>query len=217
MRIFNRMNFTSGGRNRTADPVRLALIALSMLLVPSASAQNDVLPLGSALPMATASVTLSDGSQTTLNSLAGSTATVVVFWSNKCPWCSKMESRMSDFLSGLDRAAVSVILVNSNDPAAFPAESASENNAIASRFKVPYIGDESAALMKAFGASRAPHFYVFDKDKTLVYYGSFDDSPGDESNVQIKYVADAVSAVQAGKAVAVSDTKAFGCLIKQRQ
>lgn len=190
---------------------------VSLMFVSSASAQKGILPLGSPMPNVTKQVKLVDGSTTTMAALQGSQSTVVVFWSNKCPWCTKVEARLTRFVTSVSAGEVSVVLVNSNDGSAFPGEAGTESAQLAAKLKVNYVLDEDGSLMSAFGASRSPHFFVFDKDDTLVYLGSFDDSPGDEGDVEATYVADAVTALRGGKSIAVSDTKAFGCLIKPRR
>lgn len=211
---------TSFHRNFSMTRLLAAVVAVwctAMFTTPSAEAQAGVLPLGSPMPVAAKQVTNSAGAKTTLGDLRGQTATVVVFWSNKCPWCTKVEGRLASLVGSVDKSKVSFVLVNSNDADAFPGETRADNAVVAERLKVAYISDEDGSIKNAFGASRAPHFFVFDKDNTLVYLGSFDDSPGDEGNVTVTYLADALANLQSGKAVAVSDTKAFGCMIKPKQ
>ena len=65
-----------------------------------------------------------------------------------------------------------------------------------------------------FAARVTPHMYVIDKNGVLVYRGSFDDN-ADEAKVAKHYIADAVTAALAGSAVAVPETKAFGCGISR--
>src|SRR5690606_39835829 len=66
------------------------LVALIVLL-----ARAQELPLGSALPMANASFANVAGGQASLGSLAGEQGTVVVFWSNQCPWVERYQGRLS--------------------------------------------------------------------------------------------------------------------------
>ena len=177
---------------------------------------SQELPLGSALPMADASVTLVDGSQSTLSALTGSQGTVLVFWSNQCPWVDKYEQRIKDLEQTYGDQGIRFVLVNSNDPAAFPQENqtASQERSRASGYRSPYVLDPTASLAKALGASRAPHVYVFDSARQLVYVGTIDDSPGDPANVQKNYLSDAINSIVSGQPVSVAKTKAFGCTIK---
>lgn len=72
----------------------------------------------------------------------------------------------------------------------------------------PYAFDATGASARAFGARVTPHFFVLDGNRQVVYRGAFDD---DMRAPQAHYVADAVTAVLAGKAPETATTKAFGC------
>ena len=176
------------------------------------------LPLGSAMPQADASLSNVQGGSATLGSLAGNQGTVVVFWSNQCPWVERYESRLRALADEFGGRGFRFVLVNSNDVAAYPREGVEES---AARFRgagfpgsVTYLSDPEARLARAFGAERTPHIYVFNGDRTLLYVGTIDDSPGDPGNVSEQYLRDALNAVSGGSNVAVPQTKAFGCTIK---
>lgn len=176
------------------------------------------LPLGSAMPQADANLSNVQGGNATLGALSGDQGTVVVFWSNQCPWVERYESRLRTLADEFGGRGFSFVLVNSNDVSAYPQEGAEES---AERFRsagfpgsVTYLSDRDATLARAFGAERTPHIYVFNGDRTLVYVGTVDDSPGDPGNVGEQYLRDALDAVSGGSNVAVPQTKAFGCTIK---
>ena len=184
-----------------------------LILGPSmAAGQSQELPLGSSMPMADQAMPQADGSQASLSSLAGTTGTVVIFWSNQCPWVDKYEGRVKALHNDYSGQSINFVLVNSNDASAFPQESAQVS--AEAGYAMPYLMDKSSVLANAFGASRAPHVYVFDGDQSLVYVGTIDDSPGDPGNVKNTYLADALSALVSGDAIPVAKTKAFGCTIK---
>jgi peroxiredoxin len=192
---------------------RLGIIGcLLFVTVGVAVAQSQEIPLGTAMPMADQAMPLADGSQASLSDLAGNTGTVVLFWSNQCPWTDKYEGRMEALYDEYTAQGVNFVLVNSNDASAFPQESA--ESSAEQGYPMPYVMDKSSALADAFGASRAPHVFVFDTDRSLVYVGTIDDSPGDPGNVQNTYLADALAALVGDAAIPVAKTKAFGCTIK---
>lgn len=168
------------------------------------------------MPSVTASFTTVDGGTVQLSSLLGQKATVFVFWSNQCPWVDRYEDRVLGLAKQAESEGVAFVLVNSNDAAAYPKESAEGNaqRAASKNYPVTYVRDENAVLAKALGASRAPHAFVFDDNSTLVYAGTIDDSPASADNVQKPYLKDAIDAVVAGEEVPVADTKAFGCTLK---
>lgn len=77
--------------------------------------------------------------------------------------------------------------------------------------------DPEGKVGKLYEAKTTPHMYVIDKSGTLVYQGAIDDKPDTEQS-SIKgatnYVVNALDAVLAGKKVARSTTRAYGCSVK---
>lgn len=190
-----------------------ALVALcASLLAPSVHAQE--LPLGSSLPSVSGLQNVKGGAAQ-LSGLMGSKGMVVLFWSNQCPWIDKYEDRVIALAKKYQSQGVPFVLINSNNQTAFPKESAEESKAKASGYPMTYLRDNGSAAAEAFGASRTPHVFVFDANSSLVYVGAIDDSPGDPSNVNKTYLADALGALVNGGSAPVAQTKAFGCMIKQ--
>lgn len=194
----------------------LTRLLFGLLLFAPAFALAQEANIGSTLPLASRSMQAADGSSLTLGSLKGDQGTVVIFWSNTCPWVSKAEDRVLSLANTYAGRGFGFVLVNANDPVAFPDESgeANQQRATSANYGMPYVTDAGSELAVALGASRTPHIYVFDGSDALVYVGALDDSPGDPSNVTKTYLADALDAVIAGSPVPVAQTKAFGCTIK---
>lgn len=193
------------------------LLLLFALVALPAQAQSEELSLGSTLPLADRTMTDAvSGRQARLADLGGERGTVVVFWSNTCPWANKYESRLNELARTYTGRGFGFALVNPNDPVAFPDEAAdaSRQRAESNGYGVPYLMDAGSELARAFGASRTPHVFVFDANDRLVYVGTIDDSPGDPSNVGASYLGDALSAAAGGSPIGVAKTKAFGCTIK---
>lgn len=195
---------------RTLCQTAVVLFAMFALSAWTAAAQAQELPLGSSMPAANTTLEQAGGGSTTLSDLAGSEGTVVIFWSNQCPWVDRYEGRLADLQQEFgDR--FNFVLINSNDPSAFPREALDEMEP--KRFADAYLRDNDAEVARAFGAERTPHAFVFEAG-TLVYVGAIDDSPGDPGNVERSYLRDALSAVAQGEDVPVAQTKAYGCMIK---
>src|SRR5271154_3166152 len=53
------------------------------------------------------------------------------------------------------------------------------------KFPWVYLYDESQDVARAYGALRTPHFYVFDKNRRLIYTGRGIDSPRDSSKMKV--------------------------------
>lgn len=190
-------------------------LAVSVLASPAAA--QELVP-GSAMPMADVAMSDVDGGEATLARLAGEQGTVVIFWSNQCPWIQRYEERLIALTDSFAPLGLSFVLVNSNDGSAFPQESPAESRATFERSGFPsgvaYLIDPTSELARSFGAERTPHAFVFDESGVLVYMGAIDDSPGDPANVSARYLRSALDAVVSGADVAVPQTKAFGCTIK---
>ena len=70
-------------------------------------------------------------------------------------------------------------------------------------------------LANSYGGQTTPHAFLLDSQRRLVYKGAIDDNYDDASKVKHSYVKDAIAALSAGKAIAVTETKPVGCSIKR--
>ena len=180
----------------------IVLIILLLAAGPAALAQQP--PLGTLLPDLT--VENSSGDLVSVQELTGANGTVLVFWSNECNWTQQYERRLMDIAQSAN--GVSVVLINANDPVAFPGE-AEDNN-----MGLPNLRDSGGQLARALGAVRAPQAYVFDGSRQLVYSGSIDDSAADPDAVEEAWLSDVVAQLSDGSPVTVASTRAFGCRLK---
>ena len=80
----------------------------------------------------------------------------------------------------------------------------------------PYAVDATSNLARAFGATRTPEAFLFDKDGKLVYHGTIDDNGQEPDKVENAYLKNALEAVLGGRDVPVKETKSIGCSIKFR-
>lgn len=79
------------------------------------------------------------------------------------------------------------------------------------------ILDEAGAMGQAFSARTTPHMYIIDADQTLVYQGAIDDnSSSNPATIEgaTNYVRVTLANLDAGEAVAVTDTQPYGCSVK---
>lgn len=148
---------------------------------------------------------------------------VLVSLANHCPWVRGMDPDLVKLVSSLADKDVTVIgfAVNHREDDRLPAMT---EHAQRVGYNFRYIFDESQALGRALGATRTPEYFVFDKDRKLVYMGLLYDSPARETrDGSIRhingepgefYVEDAVRSTLAGEAVEVAETRAHGCTVK---
>ena len=192
--------------------------AALMLCTLTAQAAHATLPLGAAAPMASIKMKNVDGKAVSIADVAGKKGTLVVFTCNHCPFAKAWQQRIADLGNTYSAKGIGVILVNSNDPAAYPEDGATEMQARAKALglKVPYVVDETSEVARAFGATVTPEAFVFAADGKLAYHGTIDDNRAEPDKVQKRYLKDALEAVLAGKAPAAPETKSLGCGIKYR-
>ena len=113
-----------------------------------------------------------------------------------------------------------MIAINPNNPEIAQGDSY-ENMKVRAKekgFKFPYLFDDGQEVYPKYGASKTPHVYVLQKEKSdliVKYIGSIDDSARNSGAVKTKFVENAVDALIKGVPIELSSTKAIGCSIKK--
>jgi len=80
-----------------------------------------------------------------------------------------------------------------------------------------YILDPEGKIGHAYDAKTTPHMFVVDKAGNIAYAGAIDDKPSTNAADiagATNYVTAALDSLFAGKPVAVSSSKAYGCGVK---
>ncbi|MEL6987219.1 MAG: redoxin domain-containing protein, partial [Bacteroidota bacterium] len=109
-----------------------------------------------------------------------------------------------------------VVAINPNDPSVKPGDSfdAMKVRKEEKAFPFTYVFDEKQEVFPKFGATKTPHVFVLDKEMVVRYIGAIDDNAKSPNDVKTNYVVSAVEAIEAGKEVNPTETKAIGCSIK---
>jgi peroxiredoxin len=182
------------------------------------SETSTMLPLGTAAP----SFRLHDphGKPISSDDFRGAPALLVAFICNHCPYVIHIRSVFAALGGEYQARGVAVVAINSNDAETYPDDSPAkmaEEIEIAG-YTFPYLVDESQSVAKAYHAACTPDFFLFDKEKKLVYRGQFDDSrPKNERPVTGKDLRAALDAVLAGKPVNPDQKPGIGCSIKWKK
>ncbi len=199
---------------------RNALFAIPVILglAVSAALADGPLKIGSTMPMADVKMKGVDGSEKTLAAVQEKNGTLVVFTCNHCPFAKMWEERIVNLGNTYSAKGIGVIAINANDPkvAAEDAYDVMQQRAKERGMQYPYVVDDTSNVARAFGATRTPEAFLFDKDGKLVYHGAIDDNGQEPSKVENAYLKNALDAVVAGKEVSVKETKSIGCGIKFR-
>ena len=181
------------------------------------SVNSTMLPLGSPLP----EFKLPDPSGGIVGSedFAGAPATVVMFICNHCPYVRHIRPVLARVAGEMVDRGTAVIAINANDYESFPDDAPEMMAKEAEQFgyRFPYLVDETQQVAKTFRAACTPDFYVFDRDRKLVYRGQFDGArPSNDVPVTGEDLTAAVEAVLEGRPVPGDQQPSIGCNIKWR-
>ena len=191
-------------------------LVLGLTLAPAAA--GGPLAIGASIPMTDAAMKNVDGKDINLKSVSQGAGTLVVFTCNHCPFAKKWESRIVAIGNDYAAKGIGVVAINANDPKLNADDSyeSMQRRAKEKGMEFPYVVDATSDVARAFGATRTPEVFLFDKGGKLVYHGAVDDSADDAEKVQNAYLKQALEAVVKGAEVAVKETKSIGCTIKFR-
>jgi peroxiredoxin len=188
-------------------------VALLLLLLASSGAWGADLKIGDAAPQ-WKGLRGVDHKEYSLDTFAKSDVLVVVFTCNSCPYAQDYEERIMALCKehcGEGKKAALVAInankVKEDQPDTMKARATKRG------FNYPYVWDETQEVARAHGAKWTPEFYVFDKDRKLIYRGALDDN-ADPAKAKTNYVALAIEAALAGKSPEVTEAPAVGCAVR---
>lgn len=175
------------------------------------------LPIGAEMPKA--DVKMKDvvsGKEVSLKDAVKKNGLLVMFSCNTCPYVIRNQQRTREVAAFAQKNEIGVILINANAAQRTGDDSheAMKQYAKVQGYKWYYAADDKNELADAFGATRTPENFLFNKDGKLVYHGSIDDNPN-ESDVKRKHLLTAIEEMLNGKEVSVTKTRSVGCGIKR--
>ena len=134
-----------------------------------------------------------------------------MFMATQCPVSNAYNERMVKLYDAYSKKGIAVVGINANKQ-----ESVDEITSHSKEhgFKFPVLKDEQNKIADLYAAQVTPEVFVVNPEGKLVYHGSIDDSRNVDK-VKTQTLSVALDALLAGKSVAVSETKAFGCSIKR--
>ncbi len=176
---------------------------------------STMLPLGTVAP----DFRLPDatGKMYALADFQSAPALLVIFMCNHCPFMKHIASGLAELTREYQARGVAVVGINANDYRLFP-DDAPEKMLEEIRvrgYTFPYLIDESQEVAKAYHAACTPDFFLFDKERKLVYRGQMDGSrPGNDVPVTGSDLRAALEAVLEGRPVSSDQKPSLGCNIK---
>ena len=144
-------------------------------------------------------------------------ALLVVFICKHCPYIQHVKEELFRIGRDYKNKSLGIVAISSNDINLYPDDSPLflKQMAIDMNFNFPVCFDGSQEVAKWFTAACTPDFFLFDKDRKLVYRGQLDDSrPENGLPVTGKDLRDAINKVLSGGKVAAEQKPSSGCNIK---
>ena len=176
---------------------------------------STMLELGTVAPRFRLPAT--DGRQVSLDDFKDARAYLVIFMCNHCPYVKHIRSVLAKVTRGYMTKGIAVVGINANDVASYTDDSPEKmaEEVKAAGYAFPYLYDESQEVAKAYRAACTPDFFLFDKDRRLVYRGQLDGArPGNDVPVTGEDLTAAVEAVLAGRPIPADQKPSMGCNVK---
>ena len=181
-----------------------------MALTPS-----TMLALGTQAP----SFNLPDtqGKTQSLNAFPEAKGYLVMFICNHCPYVIHLKKHLAELTDTYLKKGIAVFGINSNDFTQYPEDSPQKMKLEKKQFhySFPYLIDETQEVAKAYQAACTPDFFLFDKNKKLIYRGQYDSSrPGKKVPVTGEDLKAAMEALLANASISPEQIPSIGCNIK---
>ena len=141
---------------------------------------------------------------------------VIFFTCNHCPYVIGSDEVTRETVLRYQEEGVRFVAINSNSRNTYPYDDFEHMVKRMEQYKFPwlYLYDETQEIASKYGALKTPHFYVFGKDRKLLYTGRGVDSPRDTSRMTVNDLDRALSEVTQKKEVSIAKTNPIGCNIK---
>lgn len=206
-----------------AQRVFLSLFIVTLAATAHAGKFNQVISIGDKMPTFTDLPTVTG--DTISSSNISEDIVVLVSMSNNCPFSTGIENDLIDFVESVKGQSVKVVAMSFNlhKGDLLPAM---RKRAKKKGFNFTYLRDDSQELGRQLGTAVTPDFFVFNKQRQLVYTGLMHNSPPMAQDSQGNkvaymkgepsefYLANAIKQTQQNQPVTVKETSPYGCSIE---
>lgn len=157
-----------------------------------------------------------DGRTYRLADFADAEILVIFFTCNHCPYVIGSDEATRATAEAFADKGVRFVAINANSKNTYAEDDFEHMVARMEEHRFPwvYCYDESQAVARVYGALRTPHFYVFNKDRKLVYTGRAVDNPRDSSQATTHDLEQALTDLTTGNPVRTPVTNPIGCNVK---
>jgi len=141
---------------------------------------------------------------------------VIFFTCNHCPYVIGSDEETHRTAIKFASSGVRFIAINSNSKNTYIEDDFDHMVARMKEHNFPwlYLYDESQETARSYGALRTPHFYVFDRNRKLVYTGRAVDSPRDTTKMTVNDLDRCLTELIRGETISIPLTNPIGCNVK---
>ena len=157
-----------------------------------------------------------DGNTYQLSDFNDTRILVIFFTCNHCPYVIGSDEVTRQTAEKFAPEGVKFVGINSNSKNTYAEDDFEHMATRMNEYNFPwlYLYDQSQDVAKTYGALRTPHFFVFDKERKLIYTGRGVDNPRDTNKMKVNDLERALTEHLAGKPVSVPVTNPIGCNVK---
>lgn len=157
-----------------------------------------------------------DGQFYTLDNFSSAKALVIFFTCNHCPYVIGSNDNTTALAQEYASKGVTFVGINSNSKKTYEEDSYENMVALMKKEHFPwtYLHDETQSVVKAYGALKTPHFFLFDQESKLIYTGRAINQPRNSVTSSTHELKDALDQYLSGKKIEVPLTNPIGCNIK---
>ncbi|MGF1488118.1 MAG: thioredoxin family protein [Prochloraceae cyanobacterium] len=157
------------------------------------------------------------GKTISLDTYSDRQALLVMFICRHCPFVKHVQQELAKIGKDYADRSLAIVAISSNDAANYPDDSPENLKKMARDLDLNFdlCYDETQEVAKAYTAACTPDFFLFDRNRTLVYRGQLDGSrPSNDLPVTGKDLRSALDAVLDENEVNSEQKPSIGCNIK---
>jgi peroxiredoxin len=162
------------------------------------------------------SLMATDGNTYSLENFEDKDVLVIFFTCNHCPYVLASDKITAETAERFISKNVAFVGINSNSEKTKPLDSFDHmvERMEQNQFPWIYLRDDSQVVALKYGALRTPHFYVFDKNRKLIYTGRAVDFPREPEKIKVNDLNNVLEEYLSGKSITTQVTNPIGCNIK---
>ena len=181
-----------------------------------AATPSTMLALGTPAPDLNLPDVTRPGTNVSLSDFADQQALVVMFICAHCPFVKHVKNELARLARDYSGRGVGFVAITSNDVENYPDDAPEPTAKFAreSGWTFPVLYDERQLVAQAYSAACTPDFFVFNRERLLVYRGQLDETRPDRGAPHGRDLRAALDALLAGGRPSTDQKPSIGCNIK---